>query len=442
MLSRRSHLGFFEEEELIVAQLRRQQLAAALAATETDGRGPQDAKTDKSIGFTWEAHVARLDEAEFKRRYRLTAESFYALHDKLEPHLVKHEKFQQLATFGRIIETYAVLACAIRFMAGGMVTDLKLIYDLSYGGVYNCIWSVVDAIHTVPEFKCDFPLGDTEKLDILEGEFAAQSRCPWRGQVGAVDGVLFKMLRPSARDVDDPKRYHVSRKDMYALLCIAVCDARRRILYYDISCAPTTHDSLAWGASSLGIACKAGRLPSKYFFNGDSAFSASAYMATPSGNDPALDDYDFFQSSNRMPIECAFGIIVRRWGVLWRALSVRFDRRAPLIGACIKLHNFCINTQEIANSWEALCNEIPESGGLGACQPGRWRKIPRFDREGRPLDCFTDVLSKERLADESGTGTLQARLALAVRESGSVRPRVGSNCVRKVKGKRGGRKKK
>ena len=69
-----------------MAQLRRQQLAAALAATETDGRGPQDAKTDKSIGFTWEAHVARLDEAEFKRRYRLTAESFYALHDKLEPH--------------------------------------------------------------------------------------------------------------------------------------------------------------------------------------------------------------------------------------------------------------------------------------------------------------------------------------------------------------------
>ena len=65
-----------------MAQIRRQQLAAALAATETDGRGPQDVKTDKWTGFSWETHIARLDEAEFKRRYRLTAESFYALHDK------------------------------------------------------------------------------------------------------------------------------------------------------------------------------------------------------------------------------------------------------------------------------------------------------------------------------------------------------------------------
>eukprot|EP00965_Chrysotila_dentata_P175292 5786274-Pleurochrysis_carterae.AAC.1 len=32
-----------------------------------------------------------------------------------------------------------------------------------------------------------------------------------------------------------------------------------------------------------------------------------------------------------MPIECAFGILVRRFGVFWRPLAVRFDRRAKLI---------------------------------------------------------------------------------------------------------------
>ena len=70
-------------------------------------------------------------------------------------------------------------------------------------------------------------------------------------------------------------------------------------------------------------------------------------MVTPSG-DPALDDYDYFQSSNRMPIECAFGIIYQRWGVLWRPLRYRFDRRAPLVGACIRLHNFCIDQHYVA----------------------------------------------------------------------------------------------
>ena len=43
-------------------------------------------------------------------------------------------------------------------------------------------------------------------------------------------------------------------------------------------------------------------------------------MIVPSG-EAALDNYDFYQSSNRMAIECAFGILVRRWGLLWRPLS-------------------------------------------------------------------------------------------------------------------------
>ena len=72
-----------------------------------------------------------------------------------------------------------------------------------------------------------------------------------------------------------------------------------------------------------------------------SAFSLSNSMITPSGGE--LDDFDFHQSSNRMAIECAFGILVKRWGVLWRPSCVRFDRRAALISACVRLHNFCID---------------------------------------------------------------------------------------------------
>ena len=62
---------------------------------------------------------------------------------------------------------------------------------------------------------------------------------------------------------------------------------------------------------------------------------------------PEHDDFDYPQSSNRMAIECAFGILVQRWGVLWRPLRCRFDRRAPLIGACMRLHNFCIDRRII-----------------------------------------------------------------------------------------------
>jgi hypothetical protein len=40
-----------------------------------------------------------------------------------------------------------------------------------------------------------------------------------------------------------------------------------------------------------------------------------------------------------MPAEQCFGILVRTWGVLWRDLAVRYDRRAPLVSALIHLHN-------------------------------------------------------------------------------------------------------
>ena len=70
--------------------------------------------------------------------------------------------------------------------------------------------------------------------------------------MGALDGVHFAMISPSNKDVPDAGRYHVARKDEYALLCIAVCAAARRILSYDISQVPTTHDSLAWSLSGVG----------------------------------------------------------------------------------------------------------------------------------------------------------------------------------------------
>ena len=86
---------------------------------------------------------------------------------------------------------------------------------------------------------------------------------------------------------------------------MAVCAAERRFLDYDISQVPQTHDSLAWEMTGLGKRIKDEDLPEPFFINGDAAFALSNSMITPSG-DAALDDFDFHQSSNRMPIECAF----------------------------------------------------------------------------------------------------------------------------------------
>ena len=65
-------------------------------------------------------------------------------------------------------------------------------------------------------------------------------------------------------------------------------------------------------------------------------------MLVPDPNVANYDNYNFEQSSNRMHIECAFGMLVNKWPNLWRKIDAKFERRVPLINACFYLHNFCI----------------------------------------------------------------------------------------------------
>ena len=375
--------------------------------------------------FSWEAHVARLSDAEFKQRYRLAPQSFDKLLSILEPDLsVQNEKQHLNSRHGdRPIELPVRLAVALRYFAGGDPLDLKLIYCIGKTQVYRTIWQVVDSINARLN-NINFPIDDVEELKNLEAGFRAASRGGfWEGQVGAIDGVHFKMRCPSSKDVRDPVRYKVTRKDIYALLAMAICDADRRFLWVDISHASSTHDSTAWGATELGIRVERGDLPPPFFINGDSAFVLSPSMITPSNNDPELDDYDFYQSSNRMPIECAFGILIRRWGVLWRPLTQRFESRAPLIVALMHLHNFCIDERKQAGL-EALEPQV-DGGGLAMPQPGRTQRAPLFDHEGRPVHHLDTCRSTDDGAPtrqqrhQAGAKTVtRDRLAQAVKDAG------------------------
>ena len=187
--------------------------------------------------------------------------------------------------------------------------DIRLVYHVSKSECYKCLWAVIDAINDVPELDISFP-EDPAILREIELEFAMPHNrrygsMSWRGQVGAIDGVDIPQRNPG-KAVPNPTRYHVQRKGGHQILCIAICDAHRRFTHYSMDHEPNSHDSLAWAGSKLGAKIK-GILPSPLFLNGDNAFVQDATMVVPMND----SDYDFYHSSNRMPIECAFGILVR-----------------------------------------------------------------------------------------------------------------------------------
>ena len=64
----------------------------------------------------------------------------------------------------------------------------------------------------------------------------------------------------------------------------------------------------------------------RFVLFGDNAYLNTSYMATPfpnvSGNENMkyMDNYNFYHSQLRIQIECAFGMLVQKWGILRMAM--------------------------------------------------------------------------------------------------------------------------
>lgn len=147
-----------------------------------------------------------------------------------------------------------------------------------------------------------------------------------------------------------------------------------------------------------------------YCIVGDEAYAAGEVMAVPwpSGGrgDRWKDSFNFYQSSSRIHIEQAFGMLVWRWGVFWRPLRVPFFKRPSLVRACFKLHNHC--RREESASTAALAPFEDDRVGGSACVFENDASNP--NQRGRRRD-------RER-------SFLRARMTARVEQLGLLRPNV------------------
>ena len=85
--------------------------------------------------------------------------------------------------------------------------------------------------------------------------------------------------------------------------------------------------------------------------NGDDGFVSTNNFLTPySGTRIGIhpDAFNYTLSKMRQFIERAFGNLAQRWGILWRPLRVSFKFWPRLLSALAKLHNFCIDSGDVA----------------------------------------------------------------------------------------------
>ncbi len=135
--------------------------------------------------------------------------------------------------------------------------------------------------------------------------------------------------------------------------CQAVCDVRGRFLDLSITYGGASSDVLAFENSELFKLLEKGLLLKDLVLFGDNVYLNSSYMATPYPNTSGgpKDNYNFVHSQLSIRIECAFGMLVKRWGILRKAIpqNISVKKTIDLVNCLSILHNFCINEVDLGD---------------------------------------------------------------------------------------------
>ena len=195
---------------------------------------------------------------------------------------------------------------------------------------------------------------------------------------------------------------------------VVIVDKKKRVLFRSIISRGAEHDSTAFKNSSLykWLSRNWKSMVDKgYFFIGDSAYGLTSFLLTPYDNavhSTAEDDYNYFHSSSRISVECAFGEIDLRWGIFWKPLKFSLDMNCRVIDACMRLHNFIVeNRGDSAYSMDAVDSDIfnddarryfavhpnEEEGVFGGESDARRSKNGNILSGGRPT--LSDVNSRD-----------------------------------------------
>ena len=298
----------------------------------------------------------KLTKDHFRRAYRMTYDRLVDLVALLSPELAKTRSihYRRNAVNGPISDELRV-SMTLRFLAGGSVYDIALVYGTAVSTVYQIVGQVLDAIDKCPSLDITFP-ADHEEQARIAAEFKEISDAQFDCCIGVIDGMLVWTEKPSESDCLawnhlQSGSFFCGRKSKFGFNMQAVADAKLRFLEVWISSPASASDYISYLTSPFyAKLSRKGFLKEGSALFGDNAYVSNEFMATPykSARRGPQDDYNFFQSQIRIRIEMAFGMLTRRWGILRKPLSSSFGikKQLQITMACCKLHNFCLGKSE------------------------------------------------------------------------------------------------
>lgn len=209
----------------------------------------------------------------------------------------------------------------------------------------------------------------TAVMDKLAEEFQGIHQIPY--VVGAVDGLHIPIVSPRLHAAD-----YYNRKGFHSVLLQGIVSSKCFFWDFDIGWAGSMHDTNLWARSDIGQFCAAGRL-APYALVGDAAYPCRPWMLTPyKGHKDGLSreeyHWNYVQSSTRMCVERAFGMLKGRWRILLKRIDVALENVPDLVSTCLMLHNICIvfGDEFWRSEWMQEATDEVHHGMIAARVPG------------------------------------------------------------------------
>jgi hypothetical protein len=260
-------------------------------------------------------------------------------------------------------------------------------YNIDANYVFVIVSKVLKAVNSSKDpflNNVNFPFGDVPRLTELANGFGSISNNVLWGTVAAGDGVVchlslslsclqwqvFRMHTPTVKETNKQVTSYFSRKGCVnnEIVCLqsryfcfglqAFCDSNCRFLSASAQMCSSTHDSTSYIATGVSQSIKRSRqlraegvpedrlpLPWQFHIVLDEAYVSSGQELSPwrgKGLSEDKDVFNYYLSLHRQVIERSFGLLVQRWGILWRPLRVALVKVPVIITALLRLHNICV----------------------------------------------------------------------------------------------------
>ena len=315
----------------------------------------------------------------FYRQFRLPKENFFVLSERLKSiypgshstGLMKYQ-FAQLKGCRSSPESGPItielkLAITLRLLAGASHLDMIWygVQSSTVSAIFNFILPLIDIAYPEQEIFNFNPensskIGFNCVLNQLSNEWssimiARKGHDLCKGTILAGDGIVIPIAAPSENDrMGLPLANFRNRKGCYAVNAQWFCDAWCRFRYFEVSWPGSTNDITSYRQTKLYSWFQDHLIDDCFHMMLDEAYGSvggnqhlspfTKHQLIKARNESYLKyckmkAFNNILSSQRITIERAFGIFMRKWRIMWRPLEHSLGTNLLIIKVCSNLYS-------------------------------------------------------------------------------------------------------